>query len=294
LNADALMKPDREIGQFCATMSEKWPRLTRREAVVVGGVSIVGLLTTFETASADSEFRIEVRPQDDSANLGTWRQTDQKTESYEKRENDIGKEIGIGYRAPVCGMQKLTPVELFATRTPERAPGYLSVSPESYFAEDAARSFSNDAGSYLVTAMRKIGEAHGDNSRSAVNQAVNDNQILMYPFGVYAIASRPYAQFLKSVEWGGLLHATVEKAIDVAKGKIVEDIARHLTGIAEGPAFIISTLVDVATPTSLWEPELTYMDRLSPAERREFLNEVFKMKPIVEPPLDGPVLRNGP
>jgi len=299
MSAESSMKADRDTAEFCATRVEKWLPLTRREAVIISGLSFISFLGTVEAASADSEFPIEVRPEENSANLRSQKETDQRTESYENPEKDIGKELGIGYRAPVCGMQNLTPNELLATGTPERPPGYLSVDMKSYFADNACRSFSNSAEPYLDTAVRKIAEAQADVSseplRATANDSVNDKQILMFPFGVHAVAGRAQAQALQSVEWGELLKATAEKAIDVTKGKIVEDIAHHVTGVPEGPvAFIISTTVDALTPTSLWEPELTYVDRLSPTERREFFNEVMQMRLIVEPPSEGPVLRNAP
>ncbi len=120
-----------------------WLCANRREALILGGGALAHLSGMFELAYADAEFQIKVLLQDqmraeDNAKFNEW---SEKTQQRMEEHKNIGDQLGIAYRAPMCGMQNLTTMESRATGTAEQAPRYLSVTPETYFSNDFSRNF---------------------------------------------------------------------------------------------------------------------------------------------------------
>jgi len=141
-----------------------WLWTNRREALMLGGAALAHLLGMFERAYADAEFQIEVSPQDqtresheDDATFNE-RSTETQPDQKIKESEEIGDQLGIAYRAPTCGLQNLTTMQFRATGTPEEAPGYLSVSEKSYFADNFSHSLSSSE-TLLSTASQKICDA---------------------------------------------------------------------------------------------------------------------------------------
>lgn len=65
------------------------------------------------------------------------------------------EQLGTEYRAPTCGLSELTIIDLLATGSKGATPGYLSVSPEKYFADEFNRNFHSDAKPFLATVLDK-------------------------------------------------------------------------------------------------------------------------------------------
>ncbi len=96
-------------------------------------------------------------------------------------------------------------------------------------------------------------------SKSPHLSAARDTQPLMSNSGTW--------NSVKSIDFHALLEATIDKAVDIATGSVVEELAKRLTGVAEGPAFFISNAIDLLTPVPTREYE-----GLSDEQRRAMLS----------------------
>jgi hypothetical protein len=147
------MEVENSTVDYYEELLQSWFWSSRREALIFGSLAIAFPFSTLELALADAEFQIEV-PRQNEAVTGT---PNEKDHPLRTDREEIGNQTGIEYRPPTCGMQDLTTMQFLGTRTPESAPGYLSVSPNSYFADDLSRSFFSNGETCLSTASRKIG-----------------------------------------------------------------------------------------------------------------------------------------
>jgi hypothetical protein len=271
-----------------------WILSNRREALILGGSAIAYLLSAFEQAIADAEFQIQVTGQDPA------RSKDISSKQAKIHDREFGNQIGIEYRAPTCGMQELTAIQLFATGTPADAPDYLSAPPGSYFANNFARSFIRNEETCLSTAPNTIGgggTSHDKNYTSPLEPALPHGETIAADFWqlMYDRASSLSALAkgaIDSVDWSTLIDAAVGQSMD----KAVEEVAKFLTGVPAASAAAITNAIGIVelifeSPEARDGPEWL----LSPAERRELLSKPgLGLGHVPEPLPQGPELRNTP
>jgi hypothetical protein len=286
------------------------PLLTRREALLVGGSTFVYLMNVFHQAHADAEFEIQASPQEgsgpDVANGGLPSQSFPAAPPTNEPDNidqpaedgqDLATQLGIAYRAPTFGDRGMTTTQSRATNTPEKPPDYLSVTHNSFFADASNRTFLSSGDSALATALRGDATSSGNASqptKSAQGALSNFGQLHLQ------LADSAAGKFLTSVEWSEFAKSTGEWVMDTAfgllKDKSAEYIAIKLGTEAALPWYaVVSFTHDLLSPVETnggQSEELTYFDRLSPAEQREFMLEVFRYSPPIpkEMPPDGPTL----
>lgn len=180
---------------------------------------------------------------------------------------DLGRQLGVSIRAP--SMESADAPELL---------GELGVgnnrplqSPQFFFNDTSNRDLLSVDSSPLETAGRSV--ETGKFSTSVVDA-------------------------LESVYWHEIGEGILDTVVDYAKDVSLERIADFLGTQATNRAFgYFSLVIDVIKPEQLNDgrsQELDYLDRLSPAERRDFFQEVFNRQiPNVprEMPPSGPTLR---
>ena len=283
-----------------------WLRLNRRDILTLGGGALAYFVGTFDRAYADAEFPIEATPYDnessksrivespENGNVAAPKTREKPEETNEQGNTDTGVQLGIAFRAPTTGLQNMTAAQLRATNTPGKAPDYLSSAPGSFSSDAPSRIFLTGGETALATALRN----------KAVSGAQKPATDRPDKFGAYE-ATPPSSEasgFLSSVEWREAGRAIIEFGAEQAKGYLkgeaVEKIVVMLLGeVAKRPLFWVSLAHDAAEVTELnrgQRDELTYYDRLSPTEKREYFHEWVSHRAIVptEMPPSGPVLHN--
>jgi hypothetical protein len=177
---------------------------------------------------------------------------------------------------------------------PDKAPDYLSSAPGSFFSDAPSRMFLTGGETALATALRNT-------AVSGAQKPVTDRLDKFSPYEA-THTSNEVPGFVPSVEWreaaSALLEFSVEKAISKLKDTAAEEILGKVAGETAAHAFgWLSLFHDVVEVTDIdkgQRDELTYYDRLSPSEKREFFHEVFSHRAIIpnEMPPSGPVLQN--
>lgn len=165
----------------------------------------------------------------------------------------------------------MTTTQSRATNTPEKPPDYLSVTHNSFFADASNRTFLSSGDSALATALRGDATSSGNASqptKSAQGALSNFGQLQLQ------LADSAAGKFLTSVEWSEFAKSTGEWVMDTAfgllKDKSAEYIAIKLGTEAALPLYaVVSFTHDLLSPVETnggQREELTYFDRLSPAD----------------------------
>ena len=300
------MSGPRTDDQLYRELLVDWLRLNRRDILSFGAGAFAYLVGIFDRAYADAEFPIEATPYDSESSKSriveppqngdiTAPKTREKTEETDEQENnDTGVQLGVAFRAPTTGLQNMSAAQLRATNTPDKAPNYLSSAPGSFFSDAPSRMFLTGGETALATALRNT-------AVSGAQKPATDRPDKFTAYEATHTSSK-VPGFVSSVEWREAGSALLEFGVEQAKGQLkdvaVEKIVVMLLGeIAKRPLGLISFVHDVFEVTELnrgQRDELTYYDRLSPSEKREFFHEVFNHRAIFpnEMPPSGPVLQN--
>jgi hypothetical protein len=263
------------------TLFRDWILANRREALFVGAFTL--LSGVFNRAYADGEFPIGPPPQtgsksgagnvEASQSNGAFTVSRPEETPEPPPDEETGDQLGIAFRAPMCGLQNLTASQFHATGTAAKIPDNLSVPPGSFFSDNPSRRFLSTGETALATALR---------STATTLEGLRRPDDLMLPDQPPSTAVAKVSQFIAGVDWSELGRAAVEKTIDTAidftKDKIEEKVIISVVGARIATAYItinpwIGPLIGVVTPTMMnrgQKDELTAFDRLSPSEKREF------------------------
>ena len=250
-------------------MSHEWIYSSRRQVLISvatsGTAYFLGLSDIF---SAEATQQTTASTREGSKTNGEA--TQDKPPSPKKQRTEIATEksrlqelLGTSYRVPEFDVKSSTSHQYQATGSSERKPDRLTSSFGSFSSENSNRVFLNSGHTALETASRS--SQTGDQAAKA------------------------------GVEWAAAVTATGEKLKDVAISQAVEDIGVASDWRSRGLAFVITTTVDLLTPTPLSESPWKYEDRLSPSEKAGYRKELFQRlgSPLqITIPPNGPILQN--
>jgi hypothetical protein len=287
-----------------------WFISNRRELLKLGLAELALSVAAFNRAYADAEFPIEVSQQggqkQNDSKEASKNKADPKPEKekvdYKKDDAPIEVKLGSSFRAPTCGSQSLSSTQFKATNTPEKAPEKSSVPPGSYFSDSSSRRFLGQGETPMETAWR------GAADRPSVSEEPARVQDLFVSYGVGLLlqlaiynASITGSRVANSIDWSELGSAAGEKSVDVILGYVKDELVERIVPKAFPIYNFVSFVTDVFEVTPLnggKAEELTFLDRMSPSERREWWSTFFErerlhldnLKNLKEIPLPEPAL----
>ena len=275
--------------------------LRRREVFVLGGFALVSAtlgsaVSAEEGASADAMAGQSSTVTDRSVERPVASTTDLPGGSnrIEQRSIELREQLGLSLRAPQLTYDDDWPIlgELGSR------PDISSQRQSAFFVDSANQTFLSSEGAPLDTALRWMlpNGAEGSGTPADDTRRING-----FASGADNNPPSKMMQALETVEWAELGRATLdmagEIAVDYTKDFTLERIAEALgTQVMKRWLNQVFLVIDVLNPEVInggRKEELTYLDRMSPAERRDFFHQLMNRRTQLPTtlPHNGPTLR---
>ena len=195
--------------------------------------------------------------------------------AYQREQRNAVDQLGAAYRFPTCGMQGLSSAQFIATDTPRGTPSWRSAALGAFAPDNPSRMFLS-VGKPPMASVYRDHESVRNGSGPEGTGTSSDSSV--------SFDWREMAETVVGEVRGAIVDMGIERALEVLIGESAKR--------AYGP---FSFVLAIVSPTELnggQREELTYLDRLSPSERKEFLFEVLRPGQIPEPPPTGPAMKS--
>ncbi|ESW82293.1 hypothetical protein X773_13000 [Mesorhizobium sp. LSJC285A00] len=275
--------------------------LRRRDVLAFGGFALVNATLGNPACAEEGASGDAAAGQSSTAKDRDFERPDTTTvraETYraEQRPADLRDQLGLSFRAP-----KLTyDGDLSILGEFGSGPDRLSQRQGAFFVDGANKTVMSPEGSPLDTAFRWMLSSVPEASGTSLE---NKRRLDGPADGAEKNPPSKMLQALEAVEWTKLGSAMLEKAgeiaVDYTKEFTLDRIAEALgTQVMNKWLGYASFILDVVKPEEInggRSEELTYFDRMSPAERRDFYNEILTRRfqfpttlPTTGPTLQAP------